>query len=266
MTLELKDKTIAITRDSRQSKNLIEQLNKHGAKVITWPVIRIEKAVDYKKFDRHIAMLRSGDWILFSSVNAVRYTLPRFSELGLSLEKFKIASVGPRTSHELEEHGIKVDVTPHPHSAQSLIEHFRTKDIKDTYFILPSSDLAREVLEVGLSSMGAKVLKSVTYRTTTNKRLNKRDILSDIKNTQIDCLTFFSPSAFHALLEITDYDILEILKAGTITLAAIGPTTASTISKEGIKVSIIPKESSSESFIQALIDYYMAEQQTEMMQ
>jgi uroporphyrinogen-III synthase len=114
--------------------------------------------------------------------------------------------------------------------------------------------------------MGANVLRSITYQTTTNNNLKKYDIFNDIEKKYIDCLAFFSPSAFHALLEITENNILEILKSGKITLAAIGPTTASAINEKGIDVIIIPKESTLESFIQALLDFYMAKHQTELMQ
>jgi len=258
MIHKLKNKKIAITRDSRQSSHLIKRLTNHGASVLTWPVIKIKKTEDYKEFDQQIAKLRSDDWIVFSSVNAVRHTLPRIFKLDVPLEKFKIASVGPSTSQALQDAGIIIDFTAQPHSAVGLIKHFRTKDIKNKYIMLPSSDLARDELEKGLSSLGARILRSATYRITTNKRLNKLDILSDCKKKHIDCLVFFSPSAFHALLEITDDDILEILKSGKIILAAIGPTTARAINDKGIEVSIIPKESSSDSLIQALLEYFYA--------
>src|SRR6202049_595008 len=75
--LPLFGQRIVVTRDRRQAAELAEPLEELGAEVIMLPVIEIQPPVDTGPLERAIACLETYDWLIFTSVNGVRFFLER---------------------------------------------------------------------------------------------------------------------------------------------------------------------------------------------
>ena len=75
--LPLFGQRIVVTRDRRQAHELAEPLEELGAEVILVPAIEICPPSDTEPLDQAIARLRTYDWLIFTSVNGVRFFMER---------------------------------------------------------------------------------------------------------------------------------------------------------------------------------------------
>jgi len=120
---KLAGQTVMVTRPGGEDDALCNQLRESGAEVLVQPVIRISDPPDWRPVDAALAQLPRFDWIVFSSVNGVRYFIGRFLTAGGDLQQFKrikIAVIGPATAEELLRHNLRAEVVPPEVQAESL--------------------------------------------------------------------------------------------------------------------------------------------------
>ena len=77
-----------------------------------------------------------------------------------------------------------------------------------------------------------------------------------LRHGKIDCLTFFSPSAFRFFLEILPDPAVRTIQAAQSVIAAIGPTTASAIEEAGLTVTMQPDNSTAEQLLDVIVNYF----------
>ena len=80
----LKGKTIAITRPRGQTEALAEMIEKRGGKPYFMPAIEIKGPIDLSPIKNFIGELQRGevDYVIFMSVNGVKYLLDTAESLG----------------------------------------------------------------------------------------------------------------------------------------------------------------------------------------
>src|SRR5579864_6068920 len=95
--LPLSGRRIVVTRDRSQAAQLAEPLEELGAEALLLPVIEIREAADPGPLDHALARLDSYDWLIFTSVNGVRFFVDRLdrSPADLGSLKAKICAIGP---------------------------------------------------------------------------------------------------------------------------------------------------------------------------
>lgn len=250
----LKNKTVLVTRERQQSAGLTAELQQYGARCLLYPTIKIDAVADWEKCDRAIKALNTYDWLVFSSVNGVRYFMQR---AGRKISAFtgRVAVTGTKTRDEVQKFGLSADLMPDSFSAAGLLLKFESIDMQNKRVLMPVSDIARQQLGSGLTKMGAMVEKLIVYQTSCSDDNNKSHILKAIKSAEIDAILFFSPSAFSCFLNIFGEEIIPYINE-KITLCAIGSTTAQRIRESGLKVDVMPQKSTSEDVLHALLDYY----------
>lgn len=258
MDLPLKNKTFVITRDRHQAKGLIHRLSELGGHTIAFPTIKIVEPEDWNPCDSVLLKIEDFDWIVFSSVNSVRYFFSRCQVKGVDIHnvRARIATVGTKTREEVQRFDVDVELTPASYSAKRLLEEFLTFDMRGKKILFPASDIARDTLETGLENMGTEVSKVVVYRNIPNRENDPEAFKKKLKDGKIDCLVFFSPSSVHYLVEIIDDSVLMRIRESSLVVAAIGPTTAQALQKEGIKPDILPEQSTEEALVTAILNYF----------
>ena len=95
---------VLVTRPRDQAGRLCEQLSELGADVLVQPAIEISDPPDWGPVDASLARLDQYDWLVFSSVNGVRYLLDRLCQRGDDLRRLgriKLAAIGSATAEEL---------------------------------------------------------------------------------------------------------------------------------------------------------------------
>ena len=126
--LPLKDRNIIITRAKDQISEAKIIFNNAGAVVFDFPALIIDYPDDVTPLDKVIDQINNFDWIIFLSINGIKYLDKRLLESGLSLKTcsnyFKIAVVGEKTAQYLSNVGIVADYIPPDFTAESLLKYF----------------------------------------------------------------------------------------------------------------------------------------------
>jgi uroporphyrinogen III methyltransferase/synthase len=252
----LRGKNIVVTRDPSQSGNLVKKLSALGVNVYTFPTIKITPPEDWSSCDRAFQRIEEYDWIIFSSVNGVRFFLKRAEYHQINYFQASIASVGQKTADELGKYGITADLIPSSSTAKGLLDVFKNLDIHSKKILVPTSDLSRDELVSGLREMGAEVDKVICYRTGMPDIRETGDKIKLLNSKKVDCYTFYSPSAFLSFIKLMGKHPFKNSGSPKAAVAAIGPTTARVIRNKGYKVDIQPKKSMDESMIDAIIAYF----------
>jgi len=237
-TRPLYGKTVVVTRAREQASDLVRRLTDLGAECIECPTIEIRRIKDLSPLDRAIAHLDDYQWIIFTSVNGVRFFFDRLFENGLdvrALHRLKTASIGPATAAKLLEYGIKSDIVPESYRAESVVAAFKDKNVREDRILLPRAAKARPILPVELTKMGAKVDEIAVYNTLQSKA--DADILIEgLTKKRIDLVTFTSSSTVRNFKTLLPDDTAKLLKG--VKIASIGPITSNTAREEGLDVHI----------------------------
>jgi uroporphyrinogen III methyltransferase/synthase len=251
---------ILVPRTKEQAGSLSASLRGFGAVPEEVPTISVEAPRNPVQMDKAVRGLVEGryEWIVFTSVNAVKAVREKFDEYGLDARAFsglKVAAVGDKTAESVARWGIRADLVPSgEQSAQGLLEDWPPyDDLLDPInrVFLPRADIATETLVAGLHELGWEVDDVTAYRTVraAPPPAPTRDA---IKTGKFDAVVFTSSSTVRNLVGIAG-------KPHTNTvIAAIGPATAKTCEEHGLRVDVIAPKPSVEALGQALADFGQA--------
>ena len=114
--LPLANRRILITRAKGQASGLATQLEALGATPILIPTIEIAPPGSYCAMDAALASIRSFDWLIFTSANAVQSFVDRARLLKLDPQARRTAAIGSATAKAIVEAGMTVDLVPRKRS------------------------------------------------------------------------------------------------------------------------------------------------------
>ena len=245
-------KKVLVTRTRQQASLLVNLLERKGAGCIECPTIEVRQVEDASILDKAISEADLFDWIIFTSPNAVKFFFLRVDQLGKdvrALGKARVATVGTSTAQELEKLHIRVDAIPEDFRAEGLLELFARQDMKGKRILIPRAVKAREILPEGLQKMGAQVVVAPAYETVSPRVAPQT--LELLEEEDIDVVTFTSSSTVKNFFKAVPSDIARRVTSRA-KIACIGPVTARTAEKKGLKVHIIPEKSTIPSMVDAI--------------
>ncbi len=242
------------TRPKDQAGGFTKMLESQGAVVREVPAIKIAPPEDHSELDLAFEKILSYDWILFTSTNGVRYFFDRMGTLKFDiriLKDIKLATIGEKTASELEKKGLYADFVPEDYSGEDLLLGLKEKLDEKQRILLPRTPRARELLADGLREAGHEVDEVEAYRTLGTSL--PKDVERDIDEGIYDLITFTSSSTVENFLEmIGDKGRLE-----DMITASIGPVTADTARKNGVRVDIVASRYDIEGLYDAILNHYM---------
>jgi uroporphyrinogen III methyltransferase/synthase len=260
---------ILVTREHLEGFEPLEDL---GAEILAFPTIEIVPPKKYDELDNAIETIETYHWLIFTSRNGVRYFLKRFFEKDRDirdLKGIKICTIGNRTAREIKKYGLKVDLIPERFHAEGLIEAIitmqtkkrkskiknpKSKILKGVRFLLPRAEVAREVFPETVRRLGGEIDVPVVYRTIKPESHGKR-LRRFLREGKITIATFTSAATFNNFREIIGADIDKLLKG--VAIAVIGPVTAKAIKKAGLRVDIMPRESTIDEMVAEIMKWAM---------
>lgn len=252
----LQGKTVVLTRQKEQAAEIARLILEKGGQVRYFPTIVTAPTEQTEQRDAALRQLEDYDWLVFSSENAVRYFFDALRSLKKQWPEIKVAAVGSKTARALRDLEVEPDLVPQKFTAKGLLEAFARQDVQAKRFLLPVSHIARKELPEGLRALGAEVDVVEFYRTLPNPDFDRQAFVRFLEQKAACVLTFFSPSAFHSLLELLGEGAVGAIRQSGVTLAAIGPTTARAITKAGLPVDIVPEVSDGRHLLQAIEAYF----------
>lgn len=238
-TRPLFGKTIVVTRSRAQASDMVARLTELGAHCLEFPVIKTIPPEDPSAIDRAIDLLSDYHWIIFTSVNGVDAFFNRLWEKGKdarSLGGLRTACIGPVTADRLRLRGVGTDILPASFRAESIAAAFQKEPMADKRVLLPRAAEARMVLPEELSRMGARVDEIAVYRTVSDTD-NAENLIQKLENHEIDVITFTSSSTVENFKKLMPENRFKALMQNVV-IAAIGPITAETATKNGFQVAI----------------------------
>ncbi|MFH1208071.1 MAG: hydroxymethylbilane synthase [Candidatus Omnitrophota bacterium] len=190
-------------------------------KIIHVPMIEIKPARSFKALDAAILRIDEYDGFLFTSRHAVLYFLDRLKMKMKSVEALRskmIVAIGKTTAEALKSFGLGATCMPEEETAESMAKLLGNFPVQGKHFLIPRSDLARDLLVDELRKRGALVEPVTVYRNICPK-IKKQDL------GRIDEIVFTSPSTIRNFLKIHQ-DIPARIKVW-----AIGPVTQAQLKK-----------------------------------
>lgn len=250
-------KGVLVTRAREQASGLTALLQEDGACCFEFPTISVLPLEDSSPVKKVIAELADWDWLVFTSVNGVRFFWTYLVEMGLDtrvLCDIKVAAIGPATADVLRERGINPDCIPEKYVAESVVESLVEWGIEGKRILIPRALDARDILPEKLRQSGAEVEVLPIYETVLNQ-VDGCEILTAFEAGEIDYVTFTSSSTVRNFFKlISPKQIAPFVKAGLV-FACIGPITAKTLADFGFEVKIMPEEYTIPALAEALTEH-----------
>ena len=243
-------RTVVVTRAREQASESADLFARKGAHVIQFPTITISPLRDYGELDEAVANLSRYGWLVFTSVNGVRFFRERLHALKLdarALHGVKVAAIGPATAKAVEAMGVYADLVPSSYVAEGVAEAMLKLGMKGQRVLLPRAREAREVLPEALRAAGAEVDVITAYENVPSEE-NREEVMKALEEGRLDCVTFGSSSTVRNFLASIPMETLQ--KHPEVRFAAIGPVTAKTMHEMGMNVDIQPEQFT----IPALVD------------
>ncbi|MFC1822701.1 uroporphyrinogen-III C-methyltransferase [Thermodesulfobacteriota bacterium] len=252
-------KRIMVTRAREQASDFLARLSELGAECIEFPTIKVVPPESWAGLDRAIRRLGHFQWVLFTSVNGVKYFFERLEALDYDvrdLKGIKIGAIGPKTAQSIVLRGIKPDLVPDEYRAEAIVERFKQWETKGLKILLPRAAQARDVLPVELVNMGAFVDEVPVYRTVKPDN-DKGRVRQLLESGEMDMVTFTSSSTVTNFVGMFGGQREQLqLWMEKVAIACIGPITAETAQEKGFQVSTMPPEYTIESLVQAIVHYF----------
>ncbi len=248
---------IVVTRAREQASDFKALLMELGAECIEFPMIQIAPPPSWEPLDSAIARVSSYEWIIFTSVNGVRFFMERLRASGGDVRKLKdalLAAIGPRTAEALEKHGLRPDLVPSEYRAEAIMEALPKDGLEGLRFLIPRAMIARDVLPDSLRKAGALVDVVPAYQTVMPPG-KSAEILALFGEGAVDCLTFTSSSTVDNFFAMFQEEELRA-RLGRATTACIGPITAETAQKHGLSVDIMPREYTIPALASAIASHF----------
>lgn len=246
-------KGVVVTRAREQASGLVNILRGHGACVYEFPTISVEHLDDYAEVETAILQLARYDWLVFTSVNGVKFFWEQLQEIGLDsriLAGLEVAAIGPATADALRERGINPDFVPEKYVAEHVVEGLLAREIQGKSVLIPRAKVAREVLPDELKKAGCEVRILPVYET----RLAGSDVdevRAALDAGKIEYVTFTSSSTVQNFFELMPAE--EFKKYEGVKIASIGPVTTKTVHEYGFTVDVKPEDYTIPGLVEELL-------------
>ncbi len=222
-----------MTRAAEQAGSLCILLERAGFEAVRYPTIAVVPARG-----RNRPVPRPGDWLVFSSVNGVRFYL----EPGLVPPGVRIAAVGSATEAALQEAGLSVEVVPEVFDAEHLAH--AVGDVLGRRVIIPQAEGARPVLARELGLRGGEVVTYAAYRTVTSSP-------GGPPPSDLHALTFTSPSTVTGYLELAGQ-----APPKQMVIACIGSVTSQAAQNCGLLVDVVADPQTAQGLVDVLARHF----------
>ena len=247
-------KRVLVTRTRAQAGVLSELLAESGALPIELPTIQVLPPEDWSPLDSALRSLDTYNWTVFTSVNGVEAAFDRLAALGLDTRAFgrgRVAAIGPATAESLQSRGISADLVPETFLSEALASALIREGIEGARVLLPRADIAGEVVSQRLARAGATVEEVTAYRTVASEDSRRR--LPEILADGVDIAAFTSSSTATNLADLLDGDVGRL---SGVTVACIGPSTATAVRNLGLEAGIVAIEHTVPGLVRAIEDHF----------
>lgn len=228
---------VVVTRPTPGSAATVLALVDRGLAPVPVPTIRVDHGLPGSAAGL-VEALRSADWVVLASANAVAGVLVAAADAGLDLvdgpgaAARRWAAVGPTVERALRAAGIDVAVRPAEATAAALAEAVPIHH--GDRVVVPRGDLADDRLPARLAARGARVDAPLVYRTVVGPGASMRRF-RDAMRRGPRAVLFTSGSTVRGWVDLARRAGMTGA-ARAIPAIAIGPSTAAEARLRGLSV------------------------------
>jgi uroporphyrinogen III methyltransferase / synthase len=255
----LHGRRVLVTRARHQAEEFHRHLADLGAWVIDIPTIEVRPVrVDAQVRDA-ISRLDDTHLVVFASANAVDIFFDMLFELrrdARSLRNSRLCAIGPETARTLEAHGLRPELVSGEYTAEGLAETLGNWDLTNARILVPRARQNRDSLPAILAKRGAVVEILPVYELACPAGA-AQSLQMLFAKEPVDVVTFTSTATvinFAGAFASEELDAL--LK--TTKVACMGPVTADTARRLGMRVDIIAGEYTTRGLAQAVASHFNA--------
>ena len=239
-----KVKSVLISQPKPEGKSPYAAIQKkHNLKIDYFPFMHVEEMTSLEFKEQRISLL-NHDSVIFTSKNAMDHYFGMMEKLRLRIPDFtKYFCVSEAVALYLQKHVVyrKRKIF---HGRQRFTELMELiKKHKSEKYILPSSDILKDVIPKQLKAAEINYQRVILYKTVVSD-------LSDLENVFYDCLVFYSPAGIESLFK----NFPEFQQKDT-RIAVYGETTKKAALNAGLEINIAAPAPNAPSMIGALEAY-----------
>lgn len=253
--LPLQGKKVLITRAKAQVEEFIQKIEEVGGVAISTPLLEIKSnEANEETIKQTLFRLKEFDCIVFTSANGVTFFKKYLDQWNVpysDLQHMVAASVGRKTSKQMEKLHLTVSVIPEEFVAEKLAEKMKEELDRHSNILVIRGNLSRPTLIEELTAYGFEVKDLVVYETIHN-HTEASKLTSYIERNEIDFITFTSSSTVDSFMKVLyQKELLENLKK--VTFICIGPITNNTLMEYGF-TGVMPDSYTVEDMVKIMIE------------
>jgi len=251
----LHGRRILITRARHQVDPFRRELVDMGAAVVEIPTIEIRPLPTDERVHKAIAGLSGTALVIFASANAVAIFYKMLVETGAdarALHASKLCAIGQETAEMLESHGLRPELVTSEYTAQGLAKALQGWEMEGLRVLVPRAEIARDALPSLLAMRGAAVEILPVYQAVCPVQTGPA-LMRLFSAEGVDVITFTSSSTVANFVRAFPDDKLPAV-LGDAEIACMGPVTADTARKAGLRVDIVAREYTTHGLVQAIVE------------
>lgn len=230
----LKGKRIVLTKSVHDRDDIKTALENAGAEVLHLPLIEVHGVEDSQRCVEVLKGIVTYDWIVFTSVNGVRYFFKTFFKAFKDIRcvgPARIACVGKRTTAEVNALHLEVDLVPEKHNGVALAESLvESGSLPSAYVLWVSGDKVNKDAIGLLEGKGEAILDVFTVYKSKLRSLESDPVAVDFRKKGADAILFASPSGVESFVQ----QVSQLKRAKGATspkTLSIGPSTSEAMKK-----------------------------------
>jgi len=257
--LPLFGRRVLVTRPEGQTLALSAAIRALGGEAVEIPTVRIAPPESSADLDAALERIDEYDVLLLASSNGARAVAARAGALGMSLDRagLRVGCVGPRTAEAAERLGIPAHIVPARADGEGLAEAVVTAlEPRGRRFLLPRSEIGRDLLPDAIRAAGGEVDTVVAYR-TVGADTGREHLAAELESGRLDALTFTSPSTVEHFLAMLGPSARAAVARCVV--AALGATTAAALRERGLAPQVVPERPDVSALASALASHFASQ-------
>ena len=251
----LHGRRVLITRARHQVEGFRRELVDMGAAVVEIPTLEVRPMPTDDRVRKAIAGLGRTALVIFASANAVAIFYKMLVETGSdsrALHVSKLCAIGQETAEMLEKHGLRPELVTSEYTAEGLAKALEGWEMEGVRVLVPRAEVARDALPSLLAMRGAEVEILPVYQSVCPAEAGPA-LLRLFGAEGVDVVTFTSSSTVANFVRAFPEDRLPAV-LGDAEIACMGPVTADTARKLGLRVDIVAREYTTHGLVQAIVE------------
>jgi len=244
---------ILVTGSKEQAFQIARNLEELGALALMLPTIRVSKPRSWKELDNALDQLDRFEYIIFPSINSVKFFFRRFDERNHDIRDLRgiaLGAIGENTVNDLRRRMLKVTLPSPQAGLDDLFAAIENQGIRGKTILVPGSKESKGRIAGFLKKTGNHVVTANTYR-LIDEAINSQNLRKALASPGVDLVIFTCPTSVRNFCSATRGEPWEkVVKE--LTVAAVGPLTAQAAAVAGLKPTIVPSEFTLSSLITAI--------------